>query len=74
MTSDGRNYSDNLPRHSVSVGAAVIREDGRMLAIRRADNGDWVLPGGIVELTRTRATQYAAKSLKRPASPSSPAS
>ena len=50
MTSDGRNYSDNLPRHSVSVGAAVIREDGRMLAIRRADNGDWVLPGGIVEL------------------------
>jgi 8-oxo-dGTP pyrophosphatase MutT (NUDIX family) len=24
--------------------------DGRMLAIRRADNGEWVLPGGIVEL------------------------
>ena len=50
MTGDGRNYPDNLPRHSVSVGAAVIREDGRMLAIRRADNGEWVLPGGIVEL------------------------
>jgi ADP-ribose pyrophosphatase YjhB (NUDIX family) len=50
VTSDGRNYSDNLPRHSVSVGGAVIGEDGRMLAIRRADNGEWVLPGGIVEL------------------------
>jgi 8-oxo-dGTP diphosphatase len=27
-----------------------MREDGRMLAIKRADNGEWVLPGGIVEL------------------------
>jgi 8-oxo-dGTP diphosphatase len=48
--SDGRHYPDGLPRHSVSVGGAVIREDGRMLAIKRADNGEWVLPGGIVEL------------------------
>lgn len=47
---DGRGYPDGLPRHSVSAGAAVIREDGRMLAIKRADNGEWVLPGGIVEL------------------------
>jgi hypothetical protein len=30
---------DDLPRHSVSAGEAVIREDGRLLAIRRADNG-----------------------------------
>jgi 8-oxo-dGTP diphosphatase len=50
VTGDGRNYPDNLPRHSVSAGGAVIREDGRMLALRRADNGEWVLPGGIVEL------------------------
>jgi len=48
--SEGRNYPDDLPRHSVSVGGAVIREDGRMLAIKRADNGEWELPGGIVEL------------------------
>jgi ADP-ribose pyrophosphatase YjhB (NUDIX family) len=34
------------------VGGAVIREDGRMLAIRRPDNGEWVLPGGIVELDK----------------------
>jgi 8-oxo-dGTP diphosphatase len=47
---DGRNYPDDLPRHSVSVGAAVIREDGRVLAIKRADNGAWVQPGGVVEL------------------------
>jgi 8-oxo-dGTP diphosphatase len=49
-SSNGRNYPDDLPRHSVSAGAAVVREDGRMLAIKRADNGEWVLPGGIVEL------------------------
>ncbi len=49
-TSGARYYPDDLPRHSVSAGAAVIREDGRMLAIKRADNGEWVLPGGIVEL------------------------
>ncbi len=47
---DSWHYPDDLPRHSVSVGAAVIRADGRMLAIKRADNEEWVLPGGIVEL------------------------
>jgi ADP-ribose pyrophosphatase YjhB (NUDIX family) len=47
---DGRNYPDDLPRHSVSVGAAVVRDDGRVLAIKRADNGAWVQPGGVVEL------------------------
>jgi ADP-ribose pyrophosphatase YjhB (NUDIX family) len=47
---DGRNYPPDLPRHSVSVGGAVIRDDGRVLAIKRRDNGAWVQPGGIVEL------------------------
>lgn len=47
---DGRNYPADLPRHSVSVGAAVIRDDGRILAIKRRDNGAWVQPGGVVEL------------------------
>ncbi|WP_431967452.1 NUDIX hydrolase [Actinacidiphila sp. bgisy160] len=36
--------------HSVSVAGAVVREDGRLLAIRRADNGTWELPGGVLEL------------------------
>jgi 8-oxo-dGTP diphosphatase len=48
--SNGRHYPHDLPRHSVSAGGAVVRDDGRMLAIKRADNGEWVLPGGIVEL------------------------
>lgn len=48
---DGRRYPPGLPRHSVSAGGAVVRADGRMLAIKRADNGQWVLPGGVVELS-----------------------
>lgn len=39
-----------LPRHSVSVAGAVIRPDGRLLAIRRRDNGAWQPPGGVLEL------------------------
>lgn len=27
-----------------------MRDDGRLLAIRRADNGTWELPGGVLEL------------------------
>lgn len=40
-------------RHSVSVAAAVMREDGRVLAISRRDNGHWEPPGGILELDET---------------------
>ncbi|WP_327396107.1 NUDIX hydrolase [Streptomyces phaeochromogenes] len=39
------------PLHSVSVAGVVVREDGRLLAIRRADNGTWELPGGVLELS-----------------------
>ncbi|AJT66795.3 MutT-like protein [Streptomyces lydicus] len=28
----------------------VVRDDGRVLAIRRADNGTWEPPGGVLEL------------------------
>ncbi|WP_328861248.1 NUDIX hydrolase [Streptomyces sp. NBC_00306] len=41
------------PLHSVSVAGAVMREDGRLLAIRRADNGTWELPGGVLELSES---------------------
>lgn len=34
---------------SVSVAGAVMREDGRLLAIKRRDNGHWEPPGGILE-------------------------
>jgi ADP-ribose pyrophosphatase YjhB (NUDIX family) len=47
---DGRAYPPDLPRHSVSAAGVVVRADGLILAIKRADNGAWVPPGGIVEL------------------------
>ena len=43
----------STPLHSVSVAGAVVREDGRLLTIRRADNGNWELPGGVLELAET---------------------
>ncbi|MGI5119605.1 NUDIX hydrolase [Marinactinospora thermotolerans] len=43
----------STPLHSVSVAGAVIREDGRILAIRRRDNGTWEPPGGVLELGET---------------------
>ncbi|MGW1869776.1 NUDIX hydrolase [Streptomyces mauvecolor] len=39
--------------HSVSVAGAVARGDGRLLAIRRADNDRWELPGGVLEIEET---------------------
>ncbi|MFF9406378.1 NUDIX hydrolase [Streptomyces anandii] len=42
--------SNESPRHSVSVAGVTVREDGRILAIRRADNGTWEAPGGVLEL------------------------
>lgn len=38
------------PKHSVSVAGIVVREDGRVLVIRRDDNGHWEAPGGVLEL------------------------
>ncbi|MFJ7274012.1 NUDIX hydrolase [Kitasatospora sp. NPDC098663] len=46
--SAGKSQSTSL--HSVSVAGVVVREDGRVLAIRRADNGTWEPPGGVLEL------------------------
>lgn len=42
-----------LPRHSVSVTGIVLRDDGRVLAIKRSDDGRWVPPGGVLELDET---------------------
>ena len=38
------------PKHSVSVAAAILDDAGRFLVIRRADNGRWEPPGGVLEL------------------------
>ncbi|RII15342.1 Nucleoside triphosphatase NudI [Streptomyces sp. YIM 130001] len=43
----------STPLHSVSVAGAVVREDGRVLTIKRADNGTWEPPGGVLELAET---------------------
>lgn len=39
-----------LPKHSVSVAGVVVDEGERVLVIRRADNGHWEAPGGVLEL------------------------
>ena len=38
------------PKHSVSVAGIVVRDDGRVLVIRRDDSGHWEAPGGVLEL------------------------
>ncbi|WKU44651.1 NUDIX domain-containing protein [Streptomyces sp. VNUA116] len=45
--------SGSPPLHSVSVAGAVVREDGRVPVIRRADNGRWEPPGGVLELSES---------------------
>jgi 8-oxo-dGTP diphosphatase len=44
---------EETPKHSVSVAAAVVRGDGRVLAIQRRDNAHWEPPGGVLELGET---------------------
>ena len=47
-------YDDNLGQVTPQTGssAAVVRE-GRILLIRREDNGLWALPGGMAEVGET---------------------
>ncbi|MFJ6515930.1 NUDIX hydrolase [Streptomyces sp. NPDC091406] len=45
-----RQEIPSTPLHSVSVAGVVVREDGRVLTIKRADNGTWEPPGGVLEL------------------------
>jgi len=40
----------DTPKHSVSVAGIVVNEHGQVLVIRRADNGHWEPPGGVLEL------------------------
>src|SRR5690625_930395 len=43
----------DTPQHSVSVTGVVVRPDGRVLVIQRADDGRWVPPGGVLERDET---------------------
>ncbi|MDE3203435.1 MAG: NUDIX domain-containing protein [Acidobacteriota bacterium] len=40
----------------MSVAGAVVDDQGRLLAIRRRDNGNWEPPGGVLELDETIET------------------
>ncbi len=37
-------------RHSVSVAAVILDDQGRVLVTQRRDNGHWEAPGGVLEL------------------------
>ncbi|WP_354641080.1 NUDIX domain-containing protein [Kitasatospora camelliae] len=48
--SNSTQQGRSTPLHSVSVAGVVVREDGDVLVIRRADNSTWEPPGGVLEL------------------------
>jgi ADP-ribose pyrophosphatase YjhB (NUDIX family) len=62
--SNSAQEAQSTPLHSVSVAGVVVREDGRLLAIRRADNGTWELPGGVLELDEAPETGVAREVLE----------
>ncbi|MGW7272225.1 NUDIX domain-containing protein [Streptomyces sp. NPDC054864] len=50
MSTNGEHsQGTSAPLHSVSVAGVVVRDDGCVLVIRRADNGRWEPPGGVLE-------------------------
>ncbi|MFB6660932.1 NUDIX hydrolase [[Kitasatospora] papulosa] len=51
--SNSPQETPSTPLHSVSVAGVVVREDGRVLTIKRADNGTWEPPGGVLELSES---------------------
>ena len=44
--------------------AAIIDETGRMLLIRRADNGLWAMPGGVLDVGETAAAGVVREALE----------
>jgi ADP-ribose pyrophosphatase YjhB (NUDIX family) len=49
----------------LTVGdAAVIDDNGRILLIRRADNGKWAMPGGALEVGETPAAGVVREALE----------
>ena len=49
-------FQDNLDHVSPIVGSnAVVFRDGRVLLIRREDDGLWALPGGLADVGETQA-------------------
>jgi 8-oxo-dGTP diphosphatase len=48
----------------VSVTGIVFRDDGRVLAIQRRDDGRWVPPGGVLELDESPTSGVAREVLE----------
>ena len=65
-------YDDNLGQVTPQTGssAAVVRE-GRILLIRREDNGLWALPGGMAEVGET-PSEAAVRELSEEANDQGP--
>ncbi len=52
------------PTPIVVCDAAIIDDDGRILLIRRADNGKWAMPGGAYEVGETPAEGAVREALE----------
>jgi hypothetical protein len=51
-------------RSPVAVGEGAVVEDGRVLLIRRSDDGLWALPGGGFNVGETPARRRRARSVR----------
>ncbi len=52
------------PTPFVAGDAAIIDDEGKMLLIRRADNGKWAMPGGALEVGETPAEGVAREAFE----------
>ena len=60
-------FMDNLSHVSPNAGSsAAVFRDGRILLIKREDNGLWAMPGGLVDVGETLA-EAAARELEEEA-------
>jgi len=59
-----RNTFFSRPTPTVVADAAIISDSGRMLLIRRADNGAWAMPGGYLEVGETAAEGAVREALE----------
>lgn len=60
-----RTADTTRPAGIFSVSAATVTlDEGRVLLIRRADNGQWQIPGGVVELGEQPPAAAARETLE----------
>ena len=54
------------PKHSVSVAGIVVRDDDRVLVIKRDDNGHWEAQAASWSSTNHSRTAFDARCWRRP--------